>query len=146
VQYYLEPAGTLSVSGYTLNVENMGTTARQITAEEAGLADDPEYVGYTFFRPTNLDGVRKIKGLEFEYSQQLVFLPGWARGFSVFGSLTRAIPDLRLVNVVPKAVNGGVRFSHHRFNLQVRTTWASACLTAIAATQTQCNTNASCST
>ncbi|MDP3071659.1 MAG: TonB-dependent receptor [Opitutaceae bacterium] len=137
VQYYMEPAGTLSVSAYTLNVKNMGVSSTQITAEQAGLADDPEYVGYTFFRPANLNGIRKIKGVEVEYSQQLVFLPGWARGFSVFGSLTRAVPDIRLVSVVPKAVNGGVRFSNHRFNLQVRSTWASARLTAIAATQTQ---------
>ena len=137
VQYYMEPAGTLSLSAYKLNVENMGSANTQITAEQAGLADDPEYIGYTFFRPSNLDGIRKIKGLELEYSQQLVFLPGWARGFSVFGSLTRAVPDIRLVNVVPKAVNGGVRFSNHRFNLQVRTTWSSARLQAIAATQTQ---------
>src|SRR6185295_15374264 len=91
VQYYIEPAGTLSVSTYTLNVKNMGTSNTRISAEEAGLEDDPEYVGYTFFRPTNLDGTRKIKGLEVEYSQQLVFLPGFARGFSLFGSLTRAI-------------------------------------------------------
>jgi TonB-dependent receptor len=137
VQYYIEPAGTLSVAAYELNVKNMGTTATQVTAEEAGLADDPEYVGYTFFQPKNLDGTRKIKGIEIEYSQQLVFLPGWARGFSVFGSLTRAIPDIRLVSVVPKAVNGGVRFSNHRFNLQVRSTWSAARLQSIAATQTQ---------
>ncbi len=137
VQYYMEPAGTLSVSAYKLNVENMGTTNTQITAEQAGLDDDPEYVGYTFQRPTNLAGIRKIKGLEIEYSQQLVFLPGWARGFSVFGSLTRAVPDLRVVNVVPKSVNGGVRFSNHKFNLQLRTTWVSARLTSIGATQTQ---------
>ncbi len=140
VQYYIEPAGTLSVSAYTLNVKNMGTSNTQITAQQAGLDDDPEYVGYTFYRPTNLDGTRKIKGVELEYSQQLVFLPGWARGFSVFGSLTRAIPDLPLVSVVPKAVNGGVRYSNHRFNLQVRSTWASARLQAIAATQTQWQT------
>ncbi|MBI5769135.1 MAG: TonB-dependent receptor [Verrucomicrobia bacterium] len=140
LQYYIEPAGTLSVSAYRLNVKNMGTSNTQITAEQAGLADDPEYVGYTFFQPTNLSGTRKIKGLEVEYSQQLVFLPGWARGFSVFGSLTRAIPDLSLVSVVPKAVNGGLRYSNHKFNLQLRTTWASARLTSIAATQTQWQT------
>jgi hypothetical protein len=29
--------------------------------------------------------------------------PGIARGFSVFGSVSRAIPDLRLTNIVPKA-------------------------------------------
>jgi iron complex outermembrane recepter protein len=137
VQYYIEPAGTLSVSTYSLNVKNMGVSNTRISAEEAGLEDDPEYVGYTFIRPTNLDGVRKIKGLEVEYSQQLVFLPGFARGFSLFGSLTRAAPDVQLTNVVPKAVNGGLRFSNHKFNLQLRTTWAAARLQSISATQRQ---------
>lgn len=137
VQYYIEPAGTLSVSAYQLDVKNMGVSNTQISAEEAGYADDPEYTGYIFLRPTNLDGIRKIKGTEVEYSQQLVFLPGFARGFSVFGSISRASPDTRVVNVVPKAVNGGIRFSNHKFNLQLRSTWASARLTSIAATQTQ---------
>ena len=139
LQYYIEPAGTLSVSGYTLNVENMGTSNRQITAEEAGLADDPEYVGYTFLRPGNLSGIRKIKGVEVEYSQQLVFLPGFTRGFSLFGSVSRAIPDTQITNIVPKAANGGIRFSNHKFNLQFRCTWNSARLTSFAATQQQWN-------
>jgi outer membrane receptor protein involved in Fe transport len=137
IQYYIEPAGTLSVSAYQLDVKNMGTSNTQISAEDAGYADDPEYVGYTFLRPTNLDGIRKIKGVEVEYSQQLVFLPGFARGFSVFGSVSRASPDTQVANVVPKAANGGIRFSNHKFNLQLRATWASARATSIAATQTQ---------
>jgi iron complex outermembrane recepter protein len=137
VQYYIEPAGTFSISGYQLNVENMGVSNTQISAEEAGYGDDPEYVGYDFFRPSNLDGIRKIKGLELEYSQQLVFLPGFARGFSVFGSLTRVVPDTQIVNIVPKAANGGIRFSNHKVNLQLRCTWSAARLTSIGATQTQ---------
>ncbi len=137
LQYFIEPAGTLSVSTYQLAVKNMGTANTQISAEAAGYADDPEYVGYRFLRPTNLDGVRKIKGVEVEYSQQLVFLPGFARGFSVFGSVSRAVPDTKLAAVVPKAANGGIRFSNHKFNLQLRATWASARITSIAATQTQ---------
>jgi TonB-dependent receptor len=137
VQYYIEPAGTVSVSAYQLNVENMGTSNTEISADAAGYGEDPEYVGYTFLRPTNLDGVRKIKGVEVEYSQQLVFLPGFARGFSIFGSVSRASPDTRLTNVVPKAANGGIRFNNHKFNLQLRSTWASARATSIAATQVQ---------
>ena len=137
VQYYIEPAGTFSVSGYQLNVKNMGLNTTEISAETAGYADDPEYIGYTFLRPSNAAGIRKIKGLEVEYSQQLVFLPGFARGFSVFGSVSRAAPDTRVNNVVPKAANGGIRFSNHKFNLQLRSTWASARLTSVAATQTQ---------
>ncbi len=137
VQYYIEPAGTLSVSGYRLDVRNLGVSNRPVSAEEAGYADDPEYTGYTFLRPSNLDGVRRIKGVEVEYSQQLVFLPGFARGFSVFGSVSRAIPDVRLTNVVPKAANGGIRFSNHLFNLQLRSTWASARATSLGANQVQ---------
>ena len=136
-QYYIEPAGTLSVSGYELNVKNMGLGTQQISADEAGYADDPEYAGYTFLRSSNAPGTRKIRGTELEYSQQLVFLPGFARGFSVFGSVSRAAADSPVTNVVPKAANGGLRFSNHLFNLQLRATWASARLTSISATQRQ---------
>ena len=137
VQYFIEPAGTVTVSAYELSVKNMGTANTEISAEAAGYSDDPEYVGYRFLQPTNLDGIRKIKGVEVEYSQQLVFLPGFARGFSIFGSVSRAAPDTRVTAVVPKAANGGIRFSNHKFNLQLRATWTSARITSIAATQTQ---------
>jgi hypothetical protein len=39
--------------------------------------------------------------------------------------------------VVPKAANGGIRFSNHRFNLQLRSTWASARATSIGVNQVQ---------
>ena len=32
-----------------------------------------------------------MKGVDFEYSQQLVFLPGVWRGLSVFGSISRTV-------------------------------------------------------
>ena len=139
IQYYIEPAGTISVSAYQLNVENMGTSNTEISPEEAGYADEPEYFGYTFLRPTNLDGIRKIKGVEVEYSQQLVFLPGFWRGFSIFGSISRAASDTQVTNIVPKSANGGLRYSNHKFNLQLRSTWSSARLTSISSTQTRWN-------
>ncbi len=67
-----------------------------------------------------------MKGVDFEYSQQLVFLPGVWRGLSVFGSISRTIADTQLIGVVPKAANGGIRFSNHKFNVQLRATWQSA--------------------
>ena len=137
VQYYIEPAGTLSVSAYRLNVRNMGLGLETVSADAAGYADDPQYAGYTFQRTSNAAGTRRIDGTEVEYSQQLVFLPGFARGFSVFGSVSRAAADTAVTNLVPKAANGGLRFSNHLFNAQLRCTWASARLTSISATQTQ---------
>ncbi len=124
VQYYLEPAGTVSVSAFRLNVENMGSATRTITATEAGYADDPEFAGYRFQRPENAPGTRTIDGVEIEYSQQLVFLPRAFSGFSVFGSLTRTRSDSRVANHVPKSANGGLRYGNNTFNAQLRATWS----------------------
>jgi TonB-dependent receptor len=135
VQYYLEPAGTLSLSGFRLFVENMGVSNQGISAAEAGYADDPEYFGYTFLRPGNSPGTRRIDGVELEYSQQLVFLPRALRGFSVFGSLSRTRADARVSSHVPKAANGGIRYGNHKFNAQLRCTWSAARLTASSATE-----------
>jgi len=126
VQYYLEPAGTITVSGFRLWVENMGVSNQSITAEEAGYAGDPEYATYTFLRPSNAQGTRKIDGVEVEYSQQLVFLPRALQGFSLFGSISRTAADSRIANHVPKSANGGVRYSNQKFNAQLRNTWSAA--------------------
>ena len=125
VQYYLEPAGTVAVSVYQLDIKNMGSINTPTSGAAAGF-DDPAYANYTFQQPTNLSGTRKMKGVDLEYSQQLVFLPGIWRGISVFGSLSRTIADVPLVSVVPKAANGGIRFSNYKFNVQLRATWSAA--------------------
>lgn len=137
LQKYVEPAGTISVSGYELQVKNFNTANVAVSAEEAGYADDPEYAGFTFLRPGTAPGTRKIKGLDLEYSQQLVFLPGFWRGFSLFGSVSRTIPDLRVTSLVSKSANGGVRFSNHKFNVQLRATWVAARLTSTNAQRDQ---------
>ncbi len=125
LQYYLEPAGTVAISTYQLDIKNMGSINTPTTSAATGF-DDPAYAGYSFQQPTNLSGTRKMKGVDLEYSQQLVFLPGVWRGVSVFGSISRTIADTRLVNVVPKAANGGLRFSNAKFNVQLRATWSAA--------------------
>lgn len=137
VQYYLEPAGTLSVSGFRLMVENMGSVTQNISAAEAGYADDPEFSGYSFLRTGNASGTRRIDGVEIEYSQQLVFLPRALRGFSAFGSITRTRAGARVNNHVPKSANGGIRYSNHKFNAQVRATWSAPRFTNVTATEEQ---------
>lgn len=126
LQYQLEPAGTLAVSYYLLDLENAFDGRRVVSQAEAGFAGDDTYDGYTFSTFTNSPVRRRNRGLDFEYSQQLVFLPGALRGLSVFGSLTRVFADQRDVGLVPKAANGGVRFRASRFNLQLRSTWTAA--------------------
>ncbi len=135
LQYYLEPAGTLTVSTFRLFVENMGARNQVISAAEAGYADDPEYAGYTFLQTGNAPGTRRIDGVEVEYSQQLVFLPRALRGFSLFGSVSRTIADTQIANHVPKAANGGLRYSNYKFNAQVRCTWSAARFNSSSATE-----------
>jgi TonB-dependent receptor len=135
VQYYLEPAGTLSISGFRLSVDNMGVGNQQVSAAEAGYADDPEYSTFTFTRTSNAPGTINLDGIEIEYSQQLVFLPRALRGFSVFGSLTRTAASERLENHVPKAANGGIRYGNHKFNAQLRCTWQASRFNSASATE-----------
>jgi TonB-dependent receptor len=135
VNYYLEPAGTISVRGFRLFVENMGSGTQTISAAEAGYADDPEFTGYRFLRPTNAPGTRRIDGVEVEYSQQLVFLPRALSGFSVFGSVTRTSSDSRVANHVPKSANGGLRYGNQRFNAQLRATWSAPRFNSSSATE-----------
>ena len=122
-QYYLEPAGTLSVSGFRLSVKNMGSGTQPVSAAEAGYDNDPEYSAFTFLRPSNAPGTINLDGVEIEYSQQLVFLPKALRGFSIFGSLSRTAASERLDSHVPKSANGGIRYGNHKFNAQLRSTW-----------------------
>jgi TonB-dependent receptor len=123
LQYYLEPAGTLSISGFRLSVDNMGVGTQSVSAAEAGYADDPEYSDFTFLRTSNAPGTINLDGVEVEYSQQLVFLPRALRGFSVFGSLSRTAASERLQSHVPKSANGGIRYGNYKFNAQLRCTW-----------------------
>ena len=124
LQYYLEPAGTFSVSAFRLNIENLGSGTENVTAAGAGYADDPEFTGYRFLRPVSSPGTRRIDGVEIEYSQQLVFLPRPFGGFSVFGSVTRTAADTRIADHVPKSANGGLRYGNNTFNAQLRATWS----------------------
>ncbi|MEO6246949.1 MAG: TonB-dependent receptor [Opitutaceae bacterium] len=135
IQYYIEPAGTISISGFRLFVENMGSGVRTITAAEAGYEGDPEFAGYRFLRPESAPGTRRIDGVEIEYSQQLVFLPRALSGFSVFGSVTRTKADSQVPNHVPKSANGGIRYGNNKFNAQLRCTWSAPRFNSSSATE-----------
>ncbi|MBI5380435.1 MAG: carboxypeptidase-like regulatory domain-containing protein [Opitutae bacterium] len=123
LEYALEPAGTLSVTAYELNIKNLSVANTEITQAEAGYADEQQYNGYRFFRPANASDTRRIKSVELAYSQQLIFLPGFARKFSIFGSFTRVQPNVRLGGVPTKAANGGIAYNSRKFRANLRATW-----------------------
>ncbi len=126
LQYYFEPAGMIGVSAYRLDVQNQLSARTTITAEQAGFGDNPEYGSYTFLSYLNGAGRQHTNGVSVEYNQQMTFLPGALKGFSVFGSVTRTIADRQQLRLAPKSANGGLRYRYGKFNAQLRSTWQAA--------------------
>ena len=117
LQWYLNPAGLLSLSAYRLDIDDLQIPNMQITREQAesqvgyplryaAIPSDDEAGGGDFdnvddlgniedflssvvYRSTiNAKGTRTVYGVTLEYNQQLTFLPGFLKGLSVFGSVT----------------------------------------------------------
>src|SRR5690606_29401470 len=68
-------------------------------------------------------GTFETKGITFEYSQQLTFLPRIFKGFSLHGSFTRVIFEGLRIGVPKKSGNWGIRYRYGRFNAQLNGTW-----------------------
>jgi TonB-dependent receptor len=110
LQYYLNPAGIISVSFFRLDIRDKQIGSIQISREQAerqvgyplsdavdfGLddgGDGGEGGGgssdiITYYSSINAPGAVSVNGATFEYNQQLTFLPGLLKGLSIFGSFT----------------------------------------------------------
>jgi iron complex outermembrane receptor protein len=140
LQYFLEPSGLLGVSFYQLEVKDMQQTGFTVNPEEVGY-QAADYPGYTFVSAQNGLGTFETKGVTFEYSQQMTFLPGAFKGLGLFGSFTRVIPDGLRIGVPKKSANWGVRYRYGRFNVQLNGTWTDRYrIGALADTETTNNT------
>ncbi len=122
LMYSLEPSGTLGLSWYQLQVNDLQQPSTPISPDVAGY-DPNDYPGYTFTSAINGEGTFKTSGLVAEYSQQMTFLPGALKGLSLYGSMTRVIADRVRVNVPNRSANWGLRYRYGRFNAQINGTW-----------------------
>ena len=83
-EYYFNPQGVFSVSLFRKKIADyIYTDTSQTVGAGADNGFDGEYVGYRLTTQAN-GGTAKIEGIEFNYQQQLSFLPGWAKGFGVY--------------------------------------------------------------
>ena len=89
VEYYFKPAGVLSLGVFQKNIDGFfGSVVKLVDqADLAAYNLDPQYLGYRLETTTNA-GDAKVTGWEFNYMQQLVFLPGILQDFSVFANGT----------------------------------------------------------
>lgn len=126
LQYYIEPGGVLSVSGYILDVTNQLEGRETVTRDEAGYSDDPAYAGYTFQQYRNATDGHRWVGMEIEYKQDFRFLPKPFNGLSAFITYTRVHADEVALKHVPIAATAGLGYSFRGVNLRLNGTWQSA--------------------
>ncbi len=123
LEYYFEPAGTLSLHLFQTDLQG-STKAYTQTAAEAGYGNDPVYSSYEFITAENIPGTRRIKGLELAYSQQLSFLPWeWLRGTSIFANYARFNSNPRPIESInsntgwsPQNGSAGLFYRSGKFN------------------------------
>jgi len=131
VEYYFKPVGVVSVGAFRKDIKNYVTaTSFRITGNEFGL-DLGDYVGWQGNSRVNA-GDGTVEGMEFNYSQQLSFLPGLLRGFGVMGNwtvLTSAgdyngvVTNLpfknNLTGMRPRSGNAGVTYNYGRWDVRL---------------------------
>lgn len=125
LEYYFaeRSAGLLSARGYLREIKNFwGAVTAPITEdliETYGLDENIYNAGRGYVVSTRRNvGDARVSGAEFEYRQNLIFLPAWAAGFAVFGNLTLqhleggTVADF--TGFVQKTINYGFSFNRAR--------------------------------
>jgi iron complex outermembrane recepter protein len=122
LSYYIQPAGQISV-GITQNTIRNGRITRRGTAEEFGLAEDPEFGSYEFQSPFNVSEPRRHRGMELAYSQTLPFSHEALRGITVNTSYTRSYADARRSGLLPHRVTSSLGYSYRKFRGRLGIVW-----------------------
>ncbi len=130
LQYYIRPAGVVSVGLFTKDINDYIRTVDLGTiGAGADNGFDGSYSGYTL-RSSSNTGTAKVRGIELDYRQQLTFLPGALRGLSVSANYTflktkgdfggsAVVSDKDVSGFIPKTGNAGLNYDYRRFGLSV---------------------------
>ncbi|MBI4625818.1 MAG: TonB-dependent receptor [Verrucomicrobia bacterium] len=142
-EYYFEPVGLVSVGLFLKEIKSfIYTRSGAVVGAGPDNGFDGQYEGYTLTTQAN-GGYAKIKGVEFNYSQQFTFLPGWWSGFGAFANYTRMqvvgnystggaintgivagsplAPTSEVAGFNPETANAGISYIKNR--LSVRAAW-----------------------
>jgi iron complex outermembrane receptor protein len=127
-EYYFRSQGVFSVGVFKKNIADYIYTDSSLTiGAGADNGFDGQYAGYGLTTQAN-GGSAKIQGIEFNYQQQMSFLPGWAKGFGLnanFTSLktegdgTRVLTSASLAGFVNKAGNIGLNYRGRGFDVRI---------------------------
>ena len=138
LEYYFKPQGMISVGAFRKKIRDyIATNNGQFVEEGQNNGFDGQYVGYRIITSIN-DGYATIDGLEFAYQQQLVFLPGWAKGLGVYTNFTKLRTEGRnsnfttgptssaggtIAGFLDKTGNIGLGYRGYGFDLRLQTVY-----------------------
>jgi TonB-dependent receptor len=128
LEYYYSNSGMFSVSGYRKTIKDyIGSAARSgyVIPDGPDNGFEGNYVGYEIVQANNL-GSAKLRGMEVDFRQRLVFLPGVLKGLTVRGNYTyletegrfNGTVDLKngqVAGFVPRAANLGLQYAYRKF-------------------------------
>jgi iron complex outermembrane recepter protein len=107
LEYYTSQGGVFAAGAFTKSIKDFQSNSPALILSNQELANSvglPNYVGYQVTTWRNV-GSAKVSGLELEARQPLdVFVPNWARGFSVLASF--GTNDLDGAAAVTRVSNG----------------------------------------
>ena len=120
--YYFEPVGIFAVNAFQNSVKGLFSNDR-LTAAEFGYSGDLDLSAYEFITTSQSVNRVVVRGMEYEYSQSLSFLPEPFRGLNVRASYTRNYAEIKKANMIPHSLNAGVSYAYRRASAYANLTW-----------------------
>ena len=122
VAYYFEPVGVFAVNAFQNSVRGLFRNDR-LTAAEFGYSGEIDLSAYEFITTSQSANRVVVRGMEYEYSQSLAFLPEPFRGLNVRASYTRNYAEIKKANLIPHSANAGVSYAYRRASAYANLTW-----------------------
>ncbi len=146
LEYYFRPAGLVSVGYFRKNISDY-----ILTSQIGVVGDGPDngflgdYAGYQLLSRSNA-GKAEIDGWEFDYRQQLTFLPGYMKGLSLSANYTylategdfgeNAVRSTgEVAGFIPRTANASLSYRYGRFGARVLVNYTSSYLQTFAAAE-----------
>lgn len=126
-EYYFNSGGIFGVNVFRKTIDDLIFNVTRVIGPEDGF--DTVYDGWRLATTGNVAWAW-VKGIEFDFRQQLTFLPGWMNRFGVFANLTLletkgnySTPDGSITSdipgFVPKFINAGISYSGRNLSCRV---------------------------
>jgi TonB-dependent receptor len=125
LEYYFKRSGLVSIGVFRKDIRDFIVRTTRFIDGGTDNGFDGRYEGFTINTNTN-GGEAKVQGFEFDYNQQLAFLPKPFDRLRLFANYTYLETEGHysggvdeLVNFVPHTINGGAAFTWRKLEARV---------------------------